>query len=85
MSKHKPTSLQDILKRRQQDAFVGRGKEQTFFHRNLRYALEDERRRFSVSVSGQGGVGKAWLLRADPRFQALISEAASTDEREAKL
>ncbi|MBL7065308.1 MAG: ATP-binding protein [Anaerolineae bacterium] len=56
-------TLQDILKRRQQEEFVGREEQLAFFRRNLRYEPDDRRRRFVISVSGQGGAGKTWLLR----------------------
>ncbi len=83
MSKQKPRSLQDILKSRQQEEFVGRGRQLTFFRRNLRYEPDDDRRRFVINVSGQGGVGQTWLLR---RFRRIAEEAgavtACTDETE---
>jgi tetratricopeptide (TPR) repeat protein len=66
-------SLQDILKRRQQGEFVGREEQLSFFHRNLRWEVDDPRRRFIISVSGQGGVGKTWLLR---RFRKIAEEFA---------
>jgi tetratricopeptide (TPR) repeat protein len=76
-------SLQDILKRRQQEEFVGREEQLSFFHRNLRWEIDDPRRRFIISVSGQGGVGKTWLLR---RFRKIAEEFAAvtayTDETE---
>ena len=76
-------SLQDILRRRQQEEFVGREEQLTLFYRNLRYKPSDDRRRFIVSISGQGGVGKTWLLR---RFRKMAEEAgvvtACTDEAE---
>jgi hypothetical protein len=56
-------SLQDILKRRQQEEFVGREEQLIFFRRNLRHEPDDDCRRFVINVSGQGGVGKTWLLR----------------------
>ena len=76
-------SLQEILKRRQQEEFVGREEQLAFFQANLGYALDDPRRRFVINVSGQGGVGKTWLLR---RFRKIAEEAgaitACADETE---
>jgi tetratricopeptide (TPR) repeat protein len=76
-------SLQDILKRRQQEEFVGREEQLVFFRRNLRYEPDDGRRRFVINISGQGGVGKTWLLR---RFRKIAEEFAAvtafTDETE---
>jgi hypothetical protein len=81
MSIQKPSSLQEILKRRQQEEFVGREEQLTFFHRNLRWEIDDPRRRFVINVSGQGGVGKTWLLR---RFRKIAEDAGAvttcTDE-----
>jgi tetratricopeptide (TPR) repeat protein len=83
MSTQKPRSLQDILKRRQQEEFVGREEQLAFFSRNLRWEIDDPRRCFVINVFGQGGVGKTWLLR---RFQKLAEEigaiTACADENE---
>lgn len=65
-------SLQDILKRRQQEEFVGREEQLIFFRRNLRWEVDDPRRRFVINIYGQGGVGKTWLLR---RFGKIAKEA----------
>lgn len=78
-----PRSLQDIIKRRQQQEFVGREEQLSFFRRNLHYEPYDERRRFFINVFGQGGVGKSWLLR---QFRKIAIEhgalCAYTDETE---
>ena len=72
MSTQKQPSLQSILKRRQQEEFIGREEHIFLFCQNLTYGLEDERRRFIFSVSGQGGVGKTTLLHL---FSKLATEA----------
>jgi tetratricopeptide (TPR) repeat protein len=76
-------SLQDIIKRRQREEFVGREEQLILFRRNLRREIDDPRRRFVVNVFGQGGVGKTWLLR---RFRKIAEECgavtAYTDEAE---
>ena len=81
-SEKKP-SLQEILRRRQREEFVGREEQLIFFRRNLRWEIDDPRRRFVINISGQGGVGKTWLLR---RFGKIAEEFAAvtayTDETE---
>ncbi len=71
MSTQKQPSLQSILKRRQQEEFIGREEQINLFRQNLTYSPEDERRRFIFSASGQGGVGKTTLLRL---FSKLATE-----------
>ena len=76
-------TLQYLMKRRMHSAFVGRQEQLAFFRRNLQYKVEDDRRCFVINVSGQGGVGKTWLLRrfedSAHKFNAVT---AWTDERE---
>jgi tetratricopeptide (TPR) repeat protein len=80
------TSLQDILKSRQEEEFVGREEQLAFFRRNLGLAPENPSRRFIVNISGQGGVGKTWLLR---RFRQIAEDSgavtACTDETESDI
>jgi len=75
-----PQTLQDIHRLRQQKDFVGREEQIKFFGENLRYPPEDPRRRFILSVSGQGGVGKTWLLREFHRIAEKMAVTAWTDE-----
>ena len=60
-------TLQQILKQRQQEEFIGREDQLAIYTRNL--ALPVEHRRFIFNVFGQGGVGKTSLLR---RFRRLL-------------
>jgi tetratricopeptide (TPR) repeat protein len=76
-------SLQDILRRRQREEFVGREEQLILFRHNLGWEVDDPRRRFVINVYGQGGVGKTWLLH---RFRKIAEECgavtAYTDEAE---
>ena len=74
-------TLQDIIRKRQQSEFVGRGDFIRAFHDNLNLRPDDERRWHICAVSGQGGVGKTSLLQ---QFRKIADEAgtatASVDE-----
>ncbi|MFE7675644.1 ATP-binding protein, partial [Streptomyces albidoflavus] len=56
-------SLQDLIRRRRQGAFVGRERELDLFARNLDGAPSDPTHRFLFHVHGVGGVGKSTLVR----------------------
>jgi hypothetical protein len=70
-AKARPT-LQDIHRRRQDQAFVGRAQELGLFRENLTLQPSDPGYAFVVSISGQGGMGKTWLLR---QFEEQAKEA----------
>ena len=55
-------SIQEILERRRRETFVGRDEQLDCFREQLALAADDPRRRFVLSVFGQGGVGKSTLL-----------------------
>lgn len=83
MTSKPPSSLQEIIKQRQEEEFVGRQDHVNDFKRNLSLPLQDRHRRFVYSISGQAGVGKSFLLRhlrqvADQAeaVTTLIDEAA---------
>ncbi len=86
MHVQKPASLQEIVKRRQEEAFWGRKEQLSLFSTNLALPLEDDRRRFVFEIVGQAGVGKTWLMR---RFSQLAEAAdgitAWTDDVETDI
>ncbi|MDX3002829.1 tetratricopeptide repeat protein [Kribbella solani] len=67
MSDRRP-SLQDRIRARRQDLFVGRGVALAQFEQNLTLPVDDPRRRFLISLYGVGGVGKTTLVE---RWQQL--------------
>ena len=83
MAKKKRASLQDIIRKRQQEEFVGRSEQLDLFRTNLARSWDDEQRLFLFNVFGQGGVGKSTLLK---RFREIASEtgtvSALVDEQE---
>lgn len=56
-------SLQTLVKKRQAQLFVGRASEISAFTQHLARSVDDPERRFIFSISGQGGVGKSFLMR----------------------
>ncbi len=74
MNPQKTLSLQAILKRRQQEMFVGREEEKSIFGRNLTLRIDDDNRRFIFNVFGQGGVGKTTLLHC---FRQMVESAGA--------
>lgn len=77
-------SLLDILKQRQREQFVGRSDKIALFDRN--FTLPLEHRKFIFNLSGQGGVGKTFLLR---RYRQIAESAqaitAWADETESDI
>ncbi|MDZ7950200.1 tetratricopeptide repeat protein [Nostoc sp. DedQUE09] len=71
-TQNKSKSLGDIIKERQQLAFVGREDQVNLFRQNLALPEQDDRRRFLFNAWGQGGVGKSTLLR---QFRKIADEA----------
>lgn len=57
------STLQDILRSRQKDVFIGRVDQINLFANNLELLLEDTRKKFIFNAFGQGGIGKTSLLR----------------------
>ncbi|MEJ5240531.1 MAG: tetratricopeptide repeat protein [Anaerolineales bacterium] len=68
----KPDSLGSILDARRN--FIGRKEQLDLFMRNLRLSPYSDERSFIISVSGNGGVGKTWLLR---QFRKQAQEAGA--------
>jgi tetratricopeptide (TPR) repeat protein len=67
----RPT-FQQLHNQRRTTAFVGRLDELSTYEENLRYGVDDPRRRFIFAVDGQGGMGKTSLLH---RFRDLANAA----------
>lgn len=67
-------TLQDLIRRRQQSEFIGRGDYIRAFQDNLALRPDDERRWHIFSVHGQGGVGKTALLT---QFRKIAGEAGT--------
>src|SRR5512133_1385641 len=56
-------SLREVIRSRQQLAFVGREAQLALFEANLGYDPEDERRRWIFNIHGPAGVGKTFLVK----------------------
>ena len=72
-----PLSIQEVLERRRRETFVGRDEQLDCFREQLALAADDPRRRFVLSVFGQGGGGKSTLLRQYLRLAANAGAAAA--------
>ncbi|MFG2420044.1 tetratricopeptide repeat protein [Streptomyces sp. NPDC048448] len=55
--------MQELIRQRRRQGFVGRGAERAAFRENLELSPEDERHRFLFHVHGNAGVGKTFLVR----------------------
>ena len=56
-------SLQDLIRSRQQSGFFGRQGQIVRYKENLKFSVDDERRRFLFNVHGNAGVGKTYLTK----------------------
>ncbi|MFR9730758.1 ATP-binding protein [Saccharopolyspora sp. MS10] len=63
MDGRRARSLQDLIRQRQRDVFIGRQRQCDGFRAHLNSDPLDPGRRFVFSVSGQAGIGKTSLLR----------------------
>ncbi|MBU2663447.1 tetratricopeptide repeat protein [Actinoplanes bogorensis] len=71
-----PDSLLDILRRKQRAGFVGRHGHLEFFRDNLRLPALDDHKRFVISIHGDGGVGKTFLLQ---QLRRIAREEGASD------
>ncbi|MER5405002.1 tetratricopeptide repeat protein [Streptomyces sp. NPDC002769] len=55
--------MQELIRQRRRQGFVGRGAERAAFRENFELSPEDERHRFLFHVHGNAGVGKTFLVR----------------------
>lgn len=82
----KRISLQEIVRKRQKQEFVGRDKQVELFRHHLSLPIDDNERRFIFSVYGQGGVGKSTFVK---QCQHIAQESgaitALTDEAEQNI
>jgi tetratricopeptide (TPR) repeat protein len=67
-------SLQDRIRDRRRSGFVGRQGQVIQYQENLRYPVEDERRRFLFNIHGDAGVGKTYLTR---QLQRIATESGA--------
>ncbi|WP_055714113.1 tetratricopeptide repeat protein [Streptomyces torulosus] len=56
-------TMQELIRRRTRQGFVGRAAERAAFRAGLDLPIEDERRRFLFHVHGDAGIGKTFLVR----------------------
>src|SRR6266536_168770 len=71
----KRRSLREVIRSRQQSAFVGRQAQLALFEANLGYDPDDERRRWIFNIHGPAGVGKTFLVKQWTRI-AQTSDVA---------
>jgi tetratricopeptide (TPR) repeat protein len=80
------SSSQNIIELRQQKEFVGREEYSNFFEENLLCSPQDSRYCPVISLTGDGGVGKTWLMR---RFQRIVENKGAltvfSDESEVDI
>jgi tetratricopeptide (TPR) repeat protein len=74
--KRERRSLQDRIRERQQSGFVGRRGQVIQYQENMRFPVEDGRRRFLFNIHGDAGVGKTFLARQ--LRQIAVGDAALT-------
>jgi Flp pilus assembly protein TadD len=58
-----PRSMQDVIRRRQSDSFVGRDAPLAMFRDNLTMPSDDPRKKFLFNIHGDAGVGKTFLMK----------------------
>ena len=85
MSPEQP-SFQDLQRKRQQEAFVGRSVECSRFEENLQLPPADPRRRCVIGIHGQAGMGKtSFLGRCRAIAEAAGCHTGLSDDQDVDL